>query len=708
MMEKDTIVAYRPQPWYKRLWINLKTSIKDYIHNYRFPWKKLIIVLVLALIILTVYLAVIFNQIVVPIRAAYDKTTFIKADDYISDHGQETIIENNHFRFTLNNQTTLFSITDKATQEVWSSNPSTTSKRFLEPLIVYYAGSLGAAASLGAYEKAIEFDDFYFRKQGNTLEILYEIGGKKDVDRTDFPEIMTDARMQEKILSHLEAGSTAYRRVTEQMYTLGELKGEQVWKLKDGITTVPLRNLYKIFYEDCGYTAEDLQFDLELSGIVYEDIYPYIEIAIRYTLTDEGFTAEIINESIFEKEKYPLVYLDLLPFFGCATINDVGYSLIPDGSGVIIDFNNNRSFAMPYQQRVYGKELAINTRIKENPSEKINFPIFGMKRNKQGFIAIGEDGVEMASILGRTSTEDNPYNQTYYRYQFRESEVFTFAAINSSTNIVQWTDWYSLANFKVNYQFLHEDEASYSAMAKQYRQYLLANDMIKEADTTSSVMIDLTLLGGYVDYDNFIGIPYSEVRSLTSADQVKIIIEELIKFGITDVRIIYSGWGNDGIKPTFMGKINYNRLVGKKSQLEALANQYGSIVYFEANVAKVFTGKDFNEKDLAVRDVFGKTVENYAFNEATLYVDRQSMVEYLLKPTTYLETLNNLASFYQKRGFKNLSLTDFGSYMYGTYQKKDTILRTETLNLISEASEKLLEFDKVMLRNPNVLALSNA
>jgi len=512
--------------------------------------------------------------------------------------------------------------------------------------------------------------------------------------------------MQEKILSQLEEGSIAYRRVTEQMYTPGELKGKPVWKLKDGITVVPLRNLYKIFYEDCGYTTEDLQYDLELSGIVYEDLYPYVEIAIRYALSDEGFVVEIINESIVEKAKYPLVYLDLLPFFGCATTTDDGYAMIPDGSGVIIDYNNSRSFAMPYQQRVYGKELAVNARVKENAAEKISFPLFGMKRNKQGFIAIGEDGVEMASILARTSTEDSPYNQAYYRYQFRESEVFVFSAIQSSTNITKWTDWYSLANFKVHYQFLHEDNASYAAMAKKYRQYLLDNQSLQSIDTTKEVMVDLTLLGGYVDKDNFIGIPYSQVRSLTTANEVQIIIEELAQLGINDVRVIYSGWGNDGIKPSYMGKINYNRLVGKKADLEALAKRYPKIIYWEANVAKVFTAQNFNEKDLAVRDVFGKVVVNYAYNEATLYADTSTMSEYLLKPTTYEKTLDNLQKAFQKRGFSNLGLTDFGAYIYGSYEKKETILRPDSLALIKAAGEKLASFEQVIMRNPNVYGLS--
>jgi hypothetical protein len=700
--------TYRPRPWYKKIPLDLKNGIISYWHSFKFPWKKLMILLVLGLIGLSVYLAVVFSQVVIPERAPYDKTSFISAVDYKNTNGFETIMENPNYKFVLNNNNTTFAITDKLTNEVWRSNPDTTSERFLEPIIVYVAGSLGAPLSMGALEKAVKFDDYYFRKTDNSLEILYEIGGKKDVDRTDFPEIITDERMQEKILSKLEEGSLAYRRVTEQCYVTGDLQGVSVWKLKDGITTVPLRNLYKIFYEDCGYTLDDLQDDLRANGIIYEDTYAYIEIAIRYTLTDEGFSVEVINDSIFEKQKFPLVYLDLLPFFGCGNQTDTGYAMIPDGSGILIDFNNNRSFAMPYQQRIYGKELAINQEVKENPAEKISLPLYGMKRNNQGFIAISEEGAEMASIVAKTSSNDSPYNQAYYRYQLRESETFVFSAINSSTNIVKWTDWYSVANFSVSIRFLHEDNASYSAMAKNYREYLQTKNLLVNNDQTSRVMIDLTLLGGYLDHDNIIGIPYNVVRSLTNTDQVKQIVKALTAFGITDVRIIYTGWANDGIKPTYMGNIHYNRLVGQKPQLQQLADylkEEGISFYPEANLSKVYTAKHFSEKELAIRDVFSHVVANHAYNEATLYEDQRTMTEYLLKPTTYENTLNYLISIYQKLEFSNIAFSDFGSQMYGSYEKKDNILRTDTLLLIEEASAKLTAFDQVIIRNPSLFSL---
>src|SRR5690606_15822384 len=118
---------------------------------------------------------------------------------------------------------TTFVLYDKLEDVEYRSNPDTTSTRFLEPLVVYYAAGLGADTPMGAYDNAIVQKDYLFRKEDKSLEIIYEIGGKKTVDKTDFPEIMNDDRMQDLILSKLEPETTAYRRVTEQVYVQTDL-----------------------------------------------------------------------------------------------------------------------------------------------------------------------------------------------------------------------------------------------------------------------------------------------------------------------------------------------------------------------------------------------------------------------------------------------------------------------------------------------------
>jgi len=569
--------SYRPLPWYKSILVNLKLTFKEkseYFKSKQFKRnliRRLIILGIFALVVLTIFLLVIFNQVKVPVREPYNKEGFIPATDYIKNKGIQTVLENNRFRLVLNNKDTTFVLEDKVKNVTYRSNPNA-STRFLDTLIVYYAGSLGAESSMGIQDYAIKYNDYYFRVTNDSIEILYEIGGKKTIDKTDFPEVITDERMQEKILSKLPEGSTSRKRVL-QVYVQGDLKGKSVWKMKDGIQTTILQQLYTIFYEECGYTVEDLEYDLALNNIVYEDKYPYIEIAIKYSLNEEGLDVRLINDSIVEKEKYPLLYVDVLPYFGYASTSDTGYAVIPDGSGILIDFNNNRSFALRYNQRIYGKELAKKANVMVAASETLNLPLYGMKINDHGFINIVEEGAAMAAIISNISTNDNPYNQTYYRYYIREGESYTFDSINSSTVIYQWTDFYNTLDLALSIRVVDEDEASYTAMANKYREYLIEKAILSKLDTTDKPTFDLTVLGGYLIKENFLGFPYTTVKSLTNTDEVKIIIDELLTDNIEYINLIYKGFSNDGIKPTYMGKISYNSATGNAKDFRVL-NQY--------------------------------------------------------------------------------------------------------------------------------------
>lgn len=703
---------YSPLPWYKNIIVRIKEGFYNYKANFKFPWKKLLGFGIFVLIVLVIYAAVLLNQVSVPVRAAYDKTGFVEAGEYRTENGNTTVIENARFRFTFNNQNTTFVLFDKVTEEEYRSNPDTTSARFLDTMVVYYAGSLGAATQMSVYDKAVSYDDFYFRVNDNTIEILYEVGGKKGVDRTDFPELMTEERMDSLILSKLEVGTTDYRRVTEQAYTLGELNGEQVWKLRDGIQTSILNQIYRIFYEVAGYTEENLAEDLEMFGIAHEDLYSYIEVAISYTLTSKGLDIKLINDSIVEKEKYPLLYIDLLPYFAAATTSDSGYTFVPDGSGALIEFNNNRSFALPYNQRIYGKELAVIRETMQTAREQISLPLYGMNRNDNGFISIVESGAEMTSVLANISTQDNPYNQAYFRYHFREGELFRFSGIGSTTNIMQWTSFYNTKDLSVKVQFLDDNKATYADMAKAFQTYLIGHGILRPLDQTSTAVFDLTLLGGYLIKDHFLGIPYETTRSLTSTQEAQMIAEKLVEDGIEHLNLIYKGWANDGLKPTYMSKISYDSIVGSRRDFQDLQErltEMGVKFFPEVFAHTAYSDKYIQPNNDVVRNVFGKVVKNYAYLEATLYYDPTTLAEFTIKSSLLEETMENIIKAFDKATFENISYQDLGSAMYGTYQKKETVFRTETSRFIKDALRMSEEhFSNILLKNPNLIGLEFA
>ncbi|MFA7561392.1 MAG: DUF5696 domain-containing protein [Candidatus Izemoplasmatales bacterium] len=703
-------LVYSALPLNQKLKVKIKNWFNEKIHEFKFPWKKLIVIAVIALIGLGLYLVVKLNKLPKISQTPYDKTDFLEVSELKEQYSDEVILENTFLKFTLSTKDTLFTLEDKSTGEIFTSNPDTRSSRFLDPLRVAYAGNLGSVSQMGVYSNAIDYDDFLVKVAEDYIEVLYLVGGKKGVDEYDFPQVITAERMEDLVLSKLEEGSISYRRVTEQAYVYGEVEGEPIWKLKSGIQTSILERLYTIFYEEAGYTAEDLTYDLESNGIKVEDRYPYFEVALRYSLSDNALDVRLVNEAFVEKEKYPMVYIDILPYFSAGTVDDEGYLLIPDGSGGIIEFNQERAFSLPYNKRIYGDDLASFSLVKTEDFSKINLPVFGIKNNDKAMIAIAEETAEMANIYANSSTQDNPYNYAYYRYNIREGEIYEFSSISSSVYINEWTYYYNQKDFKVKYVVVDEADASYADMAKTYQDYLLANDLVKNADNTSNPVLDLTLLGGYMIDENFLGIPYETVKSLTDTEGAKTIIEALSQTTIEDINIYYQGFTNEGLKPSYMGDIQFDRSTGSRNDFQDLVN-FASIndieLFLESYINSAYTKKDISIKNEAVRDVFGEIVYHYDYNPASLFVDSTSREKYILSPHTYNDTFREITKVYERIGTDNIAYSDFGKDIYGSYKKDNTIFRYQTAAEIIQSLEENT-FAKQMFRNPNLFAIKYA
>lgn len=697
-------------PFTQRCKHHLKSWFEEKVLNMKFPWKKLVVFGVFLLVVGFIYLLVLLNQVTIPQREEFQKEHFESAETFQLSHGEQTIIENDRFVLVFNNETTLFEITDKVTTKTWSSNPDVSQDRFLNPIRLYYAGSLGQVSPISVKEEAIDYQDFSIYLDGNQITVLYEVGGKKEIDKFDFPQIITNERMESLILSKLVEGSTDYRRITEQAYVSGNVDGVDVWKLKDGIQSSILNQLYRIMYETCGYTVENLQEDFKAHGIVVEDTYPYFEIAVSYTLTETGLEVELINDSIVEKEKYPLIYIDVLPYFGAGTTTDEGYLFVPDGSGALITFNSNRSFALPYNKRIFGKDYATYEPIQGENTPSIKLPVIGMTNNQNGFISVASTGAEMAYVYANVSTQDNPYNQVFYRYYLREGDLFEFSSINSSVSINEWSDWYNTKDFALDYLFISEPNCTYEDMAKTYQDYLLDTGFLTSVDETNTPVLDLTLLGGYVIDENFLGIPYKTVKSLTSTTQALTIVNQLKQDSIEHINLFYQGFSNDGLKPTYYGDLSFNRRTGTKNDFmtlqKELENQNVSF-YPEVLLNSAFTSKNINEKEMVIRDVFGKVVSNYAYNPASLIQDLSTREQFKIKPNYFVETLANIQKTFTKMDLNGIAFTDFGSQIYGSYDKKETYFRTDFLDYFNQTMDQSQDM-KYMFRNANLYAIPYA
>ena len=89
-------------------------------------------------------------------------------------------------------------------------------------------------------------------------------------------------------------------------------------------------------------------------------------IPLHVSLEDDSLVVKFYFDEIEEEEEDPestlgvlrLLDITLLPYFGAAPKGEKGFIFVPDGSGAIINFDNNKSSSL-YSQYVYGRDKSI-------------------------------------------------------------------------------------------------------------------------------------------------------------------------------------------------------------------------------------------------------------------------------------------------------------------------------------------------------------
>lgn len=702
---------YQMNMWEK--WgFHIKNAVKNKCAQIHFSIVKCIILVVLIAVLAIVVVVVVSHRTKFPEKLPYDKTGFIHANEW---NKENILFENDAYTFELDYKTTHITLTDKANHTTWTSTPVDNTKK--DVLTLGYASGISEVLEFGSYEKSVNYLDtknFYIRERltDASVEVLYCFGGKIKVDYTDFPKVIEKSRYETLILNKFKEYIETLTG-TEQREARSALKRlessykleENAYRLDNGqsMSTTYINNLNYIFYEICGYTKEDLEYDNSQYGIVIDRTYPRFEVSIQYTLTNEGLEVKLVNESIVDYEDAPLVYIDVLPYFGCGLSTDEGYALIPDGSGILLDFNSKRSYTSAYEARLYGTDYSMTNTLVPSHVQKLSLGVYGMKVNDTGFINIAKSGAESCGIIYENSTKAKPYNTTKYRYYYRECDYYWFSSLSQPVNITTWANQYNSKTLNLLIATVNGD-GNYAQMAQLYQQYLVKEDLLVQKDQTNDIMLDLTFIGGYLEEKNYLGIPYEKVSSLTNTDEVKEIIDELLEKQITNINVIYEGFFNQGIKSTYAGKIKYNNEIGSRKKLNQL-NHYLETkqidFYPSYRISSAYTKDNLKDKNL-VKNIYGKVVARYDALEPVYTLDTKTRALYTLHIDTYQKTLTKITKELNKIGTSNIGFLDFGSELYGNYQNKYTYYKSDTIDAYQEAMRMYShQFEKVMTTHPN-------
>lgn len=558
--------------------------------------------------------------------------------------------------------------------------------------------------TIDTYSMAVQLKQVEYENIENGIRITYKIGEQK-LTIHDLPKNVGKEKMETLVISKL---SKAEKKIFDEQY---RLLGEKYVRTKDsGVSDLNINRLYKLLYETGSYTTEDLAADTAEFGIKVENALIEIESVIEYRLDGGDLVVTVPVKDIIYNEKFPIQAIKLLPYFMSSTSTEEGYMFVPDGSGAIINFNNQKISAINYSTRMYGEDILRDTYKYKSPVLNNTMPVFGMKWKDIAMVGIVENGQEIAEINSEISGKTDEYNKIGLDFTIRQIE--RVAAVDNPT-ILQAKHSKDIFNedIVVRYKMLENEEANYTGMAKAYQKHLVDNQMLVKRETTEEAPLFLEVMGSIDNQNLFLGVPYKSNMSLTTFSQAQDMLSQLKASGVSNVKMQLNGWINNGISQTPVSKVKLEGVMGSKKAFTNLldfAEKNGSTVFPNVALATATTDKNLNASSQLARSLDGSPAKILAPYPSTMMSVVDDYTKYVISPHYILDYTNKFSS--QIKGFpiKNIASPDFGNTLAADYNTKKDIGRYAAQPKIKTALDSVSSKYNLMLSNPNDYAFANA
>ncbi|MGI6771508.1 MAG: DUF5696 domain-containing protein [Acholeplasmataceae bacterium] len=675
-----------------------------------------LIVLLMAFLLTYIVVRILANKVEYIPREPYNKEGYTHVSEYAENH--QFLVSNGRFNFKLDAASTKFELYDNKTGKTWYSNPenlqANSPVEFHDLYILYYEKLLEAPKNFSIRDKSVALGTYRFKEIENGLEVLYEIGRDNRKSFYDLPYQTTYEKFNELIIKPLREKArdpqSGVRRidvtVLENAFMYVSQTDSYLLLQNKFNTQDPIDLAYNLIFNHSLYTKEDMEEDRKLFEYPDPPENPYFEFAVRYELTNEGFELRVIADSIVESEKFPIAYIDVLPYFGSNNVGDAGITVIPDGSGIVIDHVNGNFGTGTYDKRIYGRDLSIgsDTYIMPEVNDTIKMPMYGYTKNNDGFIHVVKESDTMTSIRAgnKITTSGGAYTNrvpwVHYRYHVRERDGFTFQSWSQQQRVSTWIKEYNKEDFASSYIFTDDTyaEVGYFELAKLYQKYLIEKYELEEK--TFDDVMHLTILGGYIRKKHILGFPYDSVQALTTPKQILEILDK-INYDGKKLDISYQGWANDGIKPYSMDRIKFNHNVTSRREIINLnkeLTQDGNRLFLEFLVQSAYTDKGLKNKDKA-KNIFQSDVKYYDFDIAMQIPYRNRLPLYFFTSQKQTEVYNRINKI---NYIDNVVLTDEASLITANFANKKIVFRKEA---VQNTVNNLQNINKnVALRNSNL------
>lgn len=692
----------------------------------------------------------------------FDETGLIDANDPKVSLEEEILVkENERFKMYFDETTTIVTIYDKLYDKYYqTADKENSNNLYKSPFTIEYFDKdsvSGGVLRMNGFDNSILFYDvltgiysrhYQFKYTEDGVQILYDIG-KFGITSDFFPQRITEERFNQLFRNNPLLPRDLRIRVSAfytQITTTDESGNSQRYYYVDNINKIMSGYLYDALYingfqpyDEYGEPIWELDEDgeplLDENGdkIPAREIYsqelaaahnaeanystdisqPRFQFVISYRLTETGLESKILRNTIKEAEQtgsnHFLATIDFLPNFTQVdqSKTEKGMIVVPDGSGAVINFNNQKSRYRTYNKAIYGNDMSVYPDEKRPSEERLMFPMYGFidQTNQQGVLAIVEQGAAQSRIVADIPRDLVPYNKAYFKTSFRMSQEVSVGTGYYVQKFIKWSRTIPQVDYTYRFDFLSPDELNYSALANKYRNYLIERYGLTEKDQTKNVLVNVNVLGAFERYNSFLGFRYKEKAALTTFAQAKDILSELQELGVGNLNLLYTSWTHDAFETELRKNNKISKVLGGQKELNKLMgylDENGIGFYPEVSIgtAKGYS-QLFGKMRFTARSISSSYAEHFPYHLSTNVPEKTLSATYYISPNFYNSIANDVSRNLNRFKINGAMVNDLGNYKIANYSRSNSVSLIDGIRFQEEALAKLTSnIDQTILKAP--------
>lgn len=460
---------------------------------------------------------------------------------------------------------------------------------------------------------------------------------------------------------------------------------------------------------------EGLSYRLEADGsVIFLFDFPNEEfrIPLRYAVEEDRFVAQVLTDAVAEYGTNQILSIDVLPFFGAGGRDQEGYMLVPDGSGALIYYNNNRLAANTYSKELYGFDDGTNDKntgpasavpSRQTQAQAQYLPVFGVHQNDLGFLAVITGGDGRAAVKANVAGKYTSFNTVWGSYKYRTVGTVRQIQKDGTDKAVgvgekQLETW---EDYEISFYFLDRGKSDYGDMASFYRSYLERHEGLERRIIGGDqIPLYLDLYGYMIKNKSFLGIPMDRKISLTSVKKVNEMLDALSARGVDSVVIKYNYWMKDSYWSKIPTSAKAEPRVGSRKELQALQRRLeeaGGGLYLSADLLNIYRpGNGVSKVEDFLQSAVNTAQNQYRFLLESTETDSRYKPWNLLRPASINKFYNLLVDNMQKAGYQNLALDAIGEKCYselgtgGMGRNQVTEVLRDTVSQAAQTMEELM------------------